>query len=110
VTPVADELQLRVHIDPIKGQLHDHRIPDVRISVYGADRAGIISQVTSALAQAGLDILDLESDVAGSDAKPIYIMYIEGQAGEGIDALRSALNGIDDDIKVNLEPIDTMVG
>lgn len=111
VKPVAQSLQLRCHIDEIEGQLHDHRIPDVRISVYGADRTGIVSQITSVLAAAGLDIFDLESDVAGTGDKPIYIMTIEGHAGKGIDALQQALDKhIADDIKVRLEPIDTMIG
>ena len=108
--PVAEGLSLRLHIDPIEGQLHDHRIPDVRISVYGADRAGIVAQVTTALFTAGLDIFDLESDVAGTDEKPIYIMQIEGHAAQGVEKLQTALQSIDPDIKVNLEPFDTMIG
>ena len=110
IAPVAQAMQLRCHIDPIEGQLHDHRIPDVRISVYGADRAGIVAEVTNALAEAGLDIFDLESDVAGTGDKPVYIMQIEGHAAQGIDKLRQALAKIDPDIKVSLEPIETMVG
>jgi len=74
---VVDSLGLHLHIDAIKGHLHDHRDPDVRISVYGADRPGIVAKVTGVLAEAGLDILDLESDVAGTEDKPIYIMQID---------------------------------
>ena len=110
IKEVADSLDLHAHLDPIRGQLHDHRIPDVRLSVYGADRAGIVAQVTQALAAAGLDICDLESDVAGTDEKPIYVMHIEGHATAGIEALERALEKISDDIKVHLEPIHTMVG
>jgi glycine cleavage system transcriptional repressor len=110
IAPVTQAMKLRCHIDPIEGQLHDHRIPDVRVSVYGADRAGIVSEVTNALADAGLDIFDLESDVAGTGDKPVYIMHIEGHAAQGVDKLQQALGQIDPDIKVSLEPIDTMVG
>lgn len=110
IKPVAQQLKLHVHIDPIAGQLHDHRIPDVRITVYGADRAGIVAQVTTALANAGLDIFDLESDVAGTDEKPIYIMHMEGHAAQGIEVLQQALSNVEDDIKVVLAPIDVMVG
>lgn len=111
IAPVADSLGLHPHIDRIDAALHRHITPDVRITVYGADRAGIVAQVTGALAQAGLHVLDLESTVAGSDAKPIYVMQIEGRAAEGIEALRSALavvarNGIE----ARLEPIDVLVG
>lgn len=110
MSPVVTELRLTLHIDPIDGQLHDHRIPDVRVRVYGADRAGIVAQVTNALADAGLDIFDLESDVAGTGDKPVYIMHIEGHAAQGVEPLHQALSRIDPDIKVSLEPIDTMVG
>jgi glycine cleavage system transcriptional repressor len=110
IAPTAEALSLRLHIDPIEGQLHEHRIPDVRISVYGADRAGIVAQVTTVLFDAGLDICDLESDVAGTDDKPVYIMHIEGHAAQGVEKLQKALESIDPDIKVNLQSIDTMVG
>lgn len=109
--PVIAAFGLRCHLDEIEGQLHDHRLPDVRITVYGADRAGIVSQVTTALAEAGLDILDLESDVGGTDSNPIYIMHIEGHAANGIEALQQTLNEkINDDIEVSLSVIDTMIG
>lgn len=112
VEPVAQSMGLHLHVDRIEAQLHQHLEPDVHISVYGADRAGIVAKVTGALAEAGLHILDLESDVAGSDDKPIYIMQIEGHAGEGIEALQSALDMVakDDGIEVKLTPFDTMIG
>ncbi len=112
VAPVAESLGLHHHVDAIRGGLHEHRLPDVRIRVFGADRAGIVAHVTSALAEAGLDILDLESDVAGSAEEPIYVMVIEGHAREGIDALRSALEGLrtEDGIDASVEPIETMIG
>ena len=107
----ADSLGLHMHIDEIEGGLHRHIEPDVRISVYGADRAGIVAHVTSALAEAGLDILDLDSDVGGSEAAPIYIMHIEGRALEGIEALQSALEIVKaEGVDAKLMPIDTMVG
>ncbi len=109
--PVARSLNLHIHVDSIEGRLHRHREPDVSITVYGADRAGIVARVTGVLAEAGLHILELESDVGGSSENPIYVMHIEGHAGEGIEALRSAMELIEcDGIEVNLQPVDTMVG
>lgn len=109
--PVAEMLELRVHTDPIEGQLHRHLPPDVRITVFGADRPGIVAQVTGALAEAGLNILDLESSVAGTEVKPIYIMQIEGQALRGVPALEAALGAVTrGGIEAKLEPIETMVG
>lgn len=108
---VAQSLGLQLHIDHIEANLHDHRIPDVRITVYGADRAGIVAKVTGVLAEAGLDILELESDVGGTEAEPIYVMSIEGHAAEGVPALESALEIVRaDGIDANLQTIDTLVG
>ena len=111
IAPVADSMDLHYHVDHIKAHLHQHQLPDVRITVYGADRTGIVARVTGALAEAGLHILDMESDVAGSEDKPIYIMHIEGHAAEGIEALSSALAIVAaEGVEVNLSPIDTMIG
>ena len=111
IEPVVESLGLRRHVDPIQGHLHRHATADVRVTVYGADRAGIVAKVTGALAAAGLDILELESDVIGSEAKPVYVMVIEGAASSGIDALRTALDAIaDPGMDVRIEAIDTMLG
>jgi len=111
VMPVAESMGLHLHVDRIEGGLHQHLDPDVRITVYGADRAGIVAKVTGALAEAGLHILDLESDVAGSVDKPIYIMHIEGHAAEGIEALRSALEVVHKEgIEVQIAPVQTLIG
>lgn len=109
----AESLGLHMHIDKIQGGLHQHHEPDVRITVYGADRAGIVAQVTGALAEAGLNIIDLTSSVGGTEAEPIYIMYIEGEAKEGIEALQSALEIVMKEgkgIDAQLTTIDTMIG
>lgn len=111
VAPVAESMGLHVHVDRIDGGLHHHIAPDVHIVVYGADRPGIVAQVTRALAEAGLNIVNLESDVGGTEDKPIYIMHIDGVAREGIPALESALAIVTrDGIGARLTPIETMIG
>ena len=44
--PVISELGLQLHIDSIRGELHHHIEPNVCITVFGADRPGIVAQVT----------------------------------------------------------------
>ncbi|MBZ0070937.1 MAG: amino acid-binding protein [Gammaproteobacteria bacterium] len=111
VDPVAQELGLHVHGDRIEGHLHRHLIPDVRVTVYGADRSGIVAQVTGALAAVGCNILDLQSDVGGSEARPMYVMTLEGQTGNGIEALEAALAPLGrDDIEIEVQPIETLIG
>lgn len=111
VAPVCESLDLKLHVDKIEGQLHRHPEADVHIRVFGADRAGIVAQVTTVLAEAGLDILDLQSDVAGTEDKPIYIMQIEGRALQGVATLESAVQILDGQgMEVQLDAIDVMLG
>jgi glycine cleavage system transcriptional repressor len=111
VEPFARQLALHVHVDTIEGHLHEHLEPNVRITVHGADRPGIVAQVTGALARAGLNILDLETDVGGSQQRPIYIMIIDGHVAGGAPALESAVAGVRaSGIEVRVTPIETLVG
>jgi glycine cleavage system transcriptional repressor len=109
--PVVADLHLVLHIDAIQAGLHQRPVPNVCILVHGADRAGIVSQVTARAAEAGLNIVDLESDVAGSDASPIYILQIQGVADRGIEAIEAALAPLQaEGVKVDVRPVDTLIG
>ncbi|HKJ21605.1 MAG TPA: ACT domain-containing protein [Gammaproteobacteria bacterium] len=111
LAPVIEDLSLDCHVVGIDGSLHRHMEPDVRITVFGADRAGIVARVTTALAGAGLDILDLESDVAGSESEPVYVMHMEGRALNGVDPLQEALDALSEQgIETRITPVDTMMG
>lgn len=111
VRPVTDALQLRLHIDPIHGRLHHHQEPNVQVTVYGADRPGIVAQVTGALAGAGFNILDLNSDVGGSAERPIYVMIIDGHSPGGIMAIERALEPLHrEGIEVRISSLDTLIG
>lgn len=107
LTPLA----LRLHIDPIEGHLHEHIIPDVCVSVYGADRPGIVAKVTRVLQQQNFNILDLESDVGGTDEKPIYIMHIDGKTQSDITTLEKELEKLrNDGIEVKVAQVETLIG
>lgn len=111
VRPMADQLKLRLHVDSIEGHLHRHEIPDVRISVFGADRAGIVAQVAAALATTGFNILDLQSDVGGSTESPFYLLHIEGQSHDGIEAIQAALAPLREaGVDVEVQTVETLIG
>jgi glycine cleavage system transcriptional repressor len=108
--PVTDNLQLLLHIDPIEDYSPTYQEPNVRISVHGADRAGIVAQVATTLAQAGLNITDLESDLGGSVQQPLYVMHIEGIATMGITAIETAIQILNRaDLNVQFEQIETLI-
>ncbi len=109
--PVADELGLRLHVDPSSGGLHQHIVPNIQVRVVGADRAGIVAQVTAILAAAGFNILELESDVAGSTKSPVYIMNIQGITDATVESLERALQGLDEQgVEVQVSAIETLIG
>lgn len=107
----SDELGLRVHVDAVEGGLHGHLVPNIQVRVTGADRSGIIADVTEALAGVGLNILELESDVAGDSGAPIYIMTIQGCSDATLETLRESVQGLaQGGIAVDVSPIETLIG
>lgn len=109
--PVVEARELRLHIDPIDAGLHQHLVPNVQVTVSGADRIGIVAQVTRALAQGGFNILDLDSDVAGSTQAPVYILLITGIASESVEQIEQRLEPLrEDGVSINVSPIDTYIG
>jgi glycine cleavage system transcriptional repressor len=109
--PAGRSLGLNVHVDLIDARLHTHVEPNVRVTVYGADRPGIVAQVTAALAVRSFNILDLESDVAGTREKPVYVMTIEGHSTESAAALEELLRPLrENGVEVRVTAIETLVG
>lgn len=105
---VCNKLSLHLHVDDDVDTASSALEPDVNITVYGADRSGIVAEVTAVLAAAGLNIIDLETAMAGTADKPIYIMTIEGQAMQGVDALTDAAKNISAGVELNIIPIQTL--
>ncbi|MBN2854804.1 MAG: amino acid-binding protein [Halothiobacillus sp. 20-53-49] len=102
---------LKLHVDETDASLHQAREADVLVTVHGADRAGIVAEVTAALVESGLNILDLRSDVGGTLAAPIYIMQIEGEARQGIDAIEATIAALGaQGLSVRITPLDTVRG
>jgi glycine cleavage system transcriptional repressor len=111
LAPVAKELSLRIHLDPVQGGLHRHLIPNVQVRVTGADRPGIVADVTEILADQGFNILELESDVAGDEDRPVYIMSIQGFCGRALEDLEQALAPLARRaVAVEVSPVDLLIG
>ena len=111
VSPVASALGLRFHIDQVEGGLHRHMVPNVQVRVTGADRSGIVAEVTGALADAGFNILELESDVAGGEERPVYIMNIQGYSDRTIESLRASVAMLaQQGIAIDIASVETLIG
>jgi glycine cleavage system transcriptional repressor len=107
VQPISKTLSLTPHINELPGGMEHHVEPDVRISLYAKDRLGIVEDVTTALAEAGLNILHLDSNTdpeKGSSTKTYYL-HIEGTVSKGLDPLYAALDLLTAEKEMNAQLI-----
>jgi glycine cleavage system transcriptional repressor len=81
------------------------------ISVYGSDKPGIVNKVASFLAESGINIIDLQTKVAGKEKSPIYIMILEVVLPEGFvdDTWKNKLTEISKELgtDIHVRQIDT---
>jgi glycine cleavage system transcriptional repressor len=74
------------------------------LSVYGADRPGIVHRITSLLAQMGVNITDIDSRIVGRTDRPIYAMLVEVELPAGVEAetLRESLTALGRQLQVDV--------
>src|SRR5688572_6156121 len=65
-------LALTVTVRPVEETSHDIPAPTHMVSVYGADKPGIIFKVAETIARVGGNITDLTSRVIGDESSPVY--------------------------------------
>ncbi len=82
--------------------------PTHLISVYGADRPGIVFRVTDLLARAGASITALTSKVIGEPEAPVYALMLEAHVADAaaiesdLERLRAEL-----DLEATMRPIES---
>lgn len=110
VAPLAGAMDLNQHLMKIEQGTH-HIEPDVRINLFSEDRKGIVEDVTNLLAQAGLNILTLESNLDDNPGSSTYYVHIEGTVSDGITPLYEVLDRLTDEknIQSQLIPINAHV-
>ncbi|MGW8286403.1 MAG: glycine cleavage system protein R [Candidatus Deferrimicrobiaceae bacterium] len=113
---VRRNMGLQVTIHPLKADevVHDKSFigrPHI-ISVYGADRPGIVYSVARELARRKVNITDLNTQVVGSKERPVYVMVLEVDLPEGIDMkeLDAVFDGIKKElgVSISVRPIETL--
>ena len=107
VAPLAGMLDLNQHIMKIEDGTH-HIEPDVRINLFSEDRMGIVEDATQLLAEAGLNILTLESNLDTNQPNNSYTIHIEGNVSNVITPLYSVLDRLSTEksIQSQLIPIN----
>jgi len=108
LSAVREELQLEVlTVEPVDELADPRPQPTHVLSVYGADRPGIVAGVTAALAGLGVNITDLSTRLAGSEGSPLYAMLVEVDLGGAAAAdVEDALGGLAGEIEVSLRELE----
>lgn len=104
----ATALEVAVVLSEVGDHVADPEPPTHIVSVYGADKPGIVHGITSALAASRINVTDMTSRVIGEDAEPVYAVMLEVAAeDDGVleDVLQSAAGDLGVDVSVH--PIET---
>jgi glycine cleavage system transcriptional repressor len=100
------DLDLVVTVRPV-GPGRESPAPTHVVSVYGADRPGIVHGVAQALAVSQVNVTDLTTRVLEGE-RPVYAMMLEVSLPAEIDgeALAQALRERVDEVEVTVRPLD----
>lgn len=82
----AVAFDLGVSVRELVDQGHVSDGDDYVVSVYGADKPGIVHHVATVLAEANVNITDLETRCVGDPADPVYAMLLEVTLPAGVSA------------------------
>lgn len=83
-----EETNLSIYIRTLKegGEVRPEMDGELcMISVYGADKPGIVYQVAKELGDRQINITDLNTKLIGDKQHPIYVMMIEALLPEGVE-------------------------
>ena len=110
LSSVAADLNLVVTARAVEETPSGFEAPTHMVSVYGADKPGIVYRVTDALSRLGVNITDLNSRLIGEDSDPVYALQIEVLAPAGCD-LDDVLPPLREELGVDLSvhPIEADV-
>jgi glycine cleavage system transcriptional repressor len=114
LAPAAQRFELVVAVRAI-----DDDVPDsppgapYALSVYGADRPGIVHRVAVALADLGVNVVDLATRMIGGRDRPVYAMLLDVTVPTevAVEAVEGRLDEVCSDLGVewSLHPADADV-
>ena len=100
----ADELGLEaLTLAPVADAAPMGTEPTHTVTVYGADHTGIVAAVARTLADAGVNVVDLNTRLTGD----LYVMFLEVAAPDGVPDLGDVARA--QGVEVSVQPLDTDV-
>ena len=100
--PVTTALGLVTEVRALESRRSEPAGRECALTVYGADRPGIVHQITTALSVRGVNIVDLATRVIGRDGvTPVYAMLLDLRVPDSID---------DDTLSAELDEVARSLG
>ena len=108
ISSVCGPLNLDSHLVELENGNQQHFEPDIRISLFAEDRLGVVEDATVPLANAGLNILHLESNLGEDNKAGTYYIHIEGTLSQGLTTICEVLENLEEEkgIKSHLIPVN----
>jgi glycine cleavage system transcriptional repressor len=104
--PLEDaDLTVALRVLKPGGEIRSHIEGDLcMISVYGADKPGIVYRVANVLGEKKVNITDLNTKLVGTKDRPVYVMVIEATLPEGVEEedVDNWLSPIRDELQVDI--------
>ena len=102
LTPVAHELHLVTMVRAIDAAVAVAAPGELwTVSVHGADHPGIVHGIAQALAEMGVNVVDLATRVVPGDGGPAYVMVLDVTLPDDIDG---------DELNARLEAVGAELG
>ena len=98
---LGDELGLVVTVRPVTHAPLHVPPPTHMVSVYGADKPGIVYKVARSLADLEVNITDLTSRVIGPEEAPVYALMLEVVSADE-SRLRADLRAVSEELGIDV--------
>jgi len=107
--PVGKEMGLVVTARAVDETPIEVAAPTHIVSVYGADKPGIVYRVAEVLARDDANVTDLTSRVIGSDEHPVYALMLEVALPGGSEVIERDLSSLKSElgVEVTVRPLET---
>lgn len=106
--PLRERGLLDVTVHVVEAEPEPDEGEEVRVEVVGADRPGIVHEVSHAVAALGISIVELETwtESAAMAGSPLFRARAVVRLPDGVtrDQLTDALEGLSSDLMVDLRP------
>ena len=106
LVPLAKEMGLTVTVQSV-ADAHAESPPDTLLTVYGADKPGIVYRVTAALAALGVNITDMDTRLTGAPDAPVYLMLLEAAVGDVNLAAATTLLAATLGVEISAQTLDS---